>query len=74
MKLSELKTGQRCIIQSFTDETLKLKLMEMGCLPGEEVEVVRVAPPGDPLAIAVGSYVLGIRRDEAEAVVVQPVE
>jgi ferrous iron transport protein A len=73
MKLSELKTGQRCIIQSFTDEALKLKLMEMGCLPGEEVELVRVAPPGDPLAIAVGSYVLGIRRDEAEAVVVQPV-
>ncbi len=73
MRLSELKTGQRCIIDSFTDEMLKLKLMEMGCLPGEVVEVVRVAPPGDPMAIAVGSYVLGIRRSEAETVVVREV-
>jgi len=48
--------------------------MEMGCLPGEMVEVVRVAPPGDPMAISVGSYVLGIRRSEADTVVVRPVE
>jgi len=71
MKLSELNTGQRCIIVSFTDELLKLKLMEMGCLPGEEVEVIRVAPPGDPMAVSVGSYVLAIRRSEADTVIVK---
>lgn len=74
MKLSELKTGQACIIESFTDELLKLKLMEMGCLPGEVVKVVRVAPPGDPMAISVGSYVLGLRRSEADTVVVRPID
>lgn len=70
MKLSELKIGQSCIIESFTDEFLKLKLMEMGCIPGERVEVIRMAPSGDPIAISVASYVLAVRRNEAETVIV----
>ena len=70
MKLSEIKVGQSCIIESFTDEFLKLKLMEMGCIPGETVKVVRVAPPGDPIAIDVANYVLSLRLSEAECVIV----
>ena len=70
MKLSQIKTGQRCIIESFTDEFLKLKLMEMGCIPGETVEVVRVAPPGDPIAINVANYTLSLRLSEADCVIV----
>ena len=73
MKLSQLKLGQQCIIEGFTDELLKLKLMEMGCLPGEVIELIRVAPLGDPMAISVGSYILGIRKNEADTVIVKPV-
>ena len=69
--LSSLKKGERAIISSFTDEELQLKLMEMGCLPGEEVVVERLAPLGDPMAIRVAGYTLSIRLDEAEAVLVQ---
>lgn len=72
MKLSEIKTGQSCIIESFTDEFLKLKLMEMGCIPGETVQVIRVAPPGDPIAIHVANYTLSLRLSEAETVLVTP--
>lgn len=74
MKLSEIKVGQSCIIESFTDEFLKLKLMEMGCIPGEKVDVIRLAPTGDPMAISVANYTLSMRMDEAETVVVKLIE
>jgi ferrous iron transport protein A len=71
MKLSQVKIGQSCIIESFTDEFLKLKLMEMGCIPGEIVHVVRLAPMGDPIAISVSNYTLSMRKEEAETVIVK---
>lgn len=73
MKLSELKIGDECIIESFTDEFLKLKLMEMGCIPGEVVRLTRLAPSGDPIAISVANYTLSMRLDEAGTVIVKPV-
>ena len=42
--LSELKRGQNGVIDSFTDYELSLKLLEMGCIPGEKIEVIRIAP------------------------------
>ena len=41
-KLSELKPGEAGVIQNFSDEEIKLKLMEMGCIPGETVLMERV--------------------------------
>ncbi len=49
--LSSLRKGQTAVIDSFTDYELSLKLLEMGCLPGETIEVIRIAPLGDPIAI-----------------------
>lgn len=66
--LSQLKRGQKCIVESFTDYALSLKLLEMGCIPGEVVEVLRIAPFGDPIAIAVSGYQLSLRKDEAATV------
>lgn len=65
LKLSHLKIGQRAEIVSFDDNELSLKLLEMGCLPGEIVEVTGVAPFGDPMAILVSGYILGIGKSEA---------
>jgi ferrous iron transport protein A len=72
MTLANIKPGQQCTIVSFTDEFLKLKLMEMGCLPGEVIKVIRLAPTGDPMAVAVSNYVLAIRLSEARTVIVEP--
>jgi ferrous iron transport protein A len=72
-RLSELKTGKAGVIQNFTDEAIKLKLMEMGCIPGETVWVERVAPLGDPIAITVAGYLLSIRKKEAEAVIISTI-
>lgn len=66
--LSELKKGQKGLIDNFTDYEVSLKLLEMGCIPGEIVEVIRIAPLGDPIAIAVSGYMLSLRKDEASAI------
>ena len=66
--LSELKKGQKGLIDSFTDYDLSLKLLEMGCIPGEMIEVIRIAPLGDPIAISVAGYMLSLRKAEAATV------
>ena len=69
--LDKLSAGDEAIIESFTDDDIKLKLLEMGCLPGEKISVVRLAPLGDPIAYSVSGYLLSMRRDEAAAVEVK---
>lgn len=71
--LSELKRGDKAVIDSFTDYDASLKLLEMGCIPGEQIEVMRIAPLGDPIAIFVAGYLLSMRRNEAAVVVVRKV-
>lgn len=73
LTLADLALGERAIIDSFTDKEISFKLLEMGCLPGEVVEVRNVAPFGDPIAICVGGYVLGLRKAEAASVIVRSV-
>ena len=50
---------------------LFLKLMEMGCLPEEEITVWKKAPFGDPIYIMVSGYSLSLRADEAEKINVE---
>jgi len=71
-KLSEIGKGESVVVESFNDDKMKLKLMEMGCLPGEKITVDRFAPLGDPIAILVGDATLSIRVDEADNVMVSP--
>ena len=72
-KLSELEQGQRGIIHSFEKDDIYLKLMEMGCVPGEEVVVETIAPLGDPISIKVSGYLLSMRKDEAAAIWVKTI-
>ena len=67
-QLSKLKVGEIGVVSRFTDETVSTKLMEMGCLPGELVRVVKIAPLGDPIAIEVSGYELSLRINEASCV------
>ena len=70
MTLSDLSAGQCAIIKSFSDERLSLKLLEMGCLPGEKIRIENIAPLGDPIAISVSGYTLSMRKKEAATVVI----
>ena len=70
-KLSEVKIGKKVIIRSFVNDDIFLKLMEMGCVPGEKVQVDLVAPLGDPISILVAGYQLSLRLNEAEHIFVE---
>jgi ferrous iron transport protein A len=69
--LSTLRVGETATIKSFCDENLSLKFLEMGCIPGEMVTVYRIAPMGDPMAISVSGYLLGLRKEEAATIWVE---
>ena len=71
-KLSELEAGEVGIIHSFEKDELYIKLLEMGCVPGEPVKVVQVAPLGDPISIEVSGYHLSLRLSEADSIIVAP--
>ena len=69
-KLSEIKVGNTVVIHSFDKDEIYIKLMEMGCVPGEKVKVEKIAPLGDPISIAVSGYTLSLRLNEAEKILV----
>jgi ferrous iron transport protein A len=70
MRLSELKAGERATIMDFESSELELKLMEMGCLPGEEIMVEQIAPLGDPISVRIAGYSLSLRKNEARQILV----
>ncbi len=70
--LGALAIGEACTVRRLANERpVARRLMELGLLPGTDVEVVRVAPLGDPIEIALRGYRLSIRRAEAQRVEVQ---
>ncbi len=69
--LSHLRIGQSAIISAFNDEEIALKLIELGCIPGAKVTMIRKAPLGDPLAFACSGSLISIRKEEAASVLVE---
>jgi ferrous iron transport protein A len=70
-RLSDIGIGHTVVIKSFENNEIFLKLMEMGCVPGEKVRIEQVAPLGDPIAITVSGYSLSLRLDEARNIFVE---
>lgn len=70
-KLTELTEGEQAIIHSIGDSDISIKLMEMGCVPGEKVSLHKIAPLGDPISIQVSGYHLSLRLNEAEHILVE---
>jgi ferrous iron transport protein A len=70
LNLAQLQVGQKGIIDDFDIDKVPLKLLEMGCLPGNEVQLLQVAPFGDPLYLVVNDSHLAIRLETAEAITI----
>jgi ferrous iron transport protein A len=67
--LAELKLGQRARVEGIQGaDALSQRLMEMGLLEGEKVELIAVAPLGDPLEIRLNDCRLSLRKAEAARV------
>lgn len=55
-----------------TGATIVMRLIELGFVPGERVEVIAESRPGgDPLAVRIGGACFALRRREAAAIMVR---
>ncbi|MFY7943153.1 MAG: FeoA family protein [Crocinitomicaceae bacterium] len=66
LALAELKIGQKATILDVNTEEIPLKLLEMGCLPGNTAELIQVAPFGDPLYFIINDSHVAIRIETAQ--------
>ncbi|MBZ9779725.1 ferrous iron transport protein A [Psychroflexus sp. CAK8W] len=74
MTVANLKKGQKAIIGEMTSQDIPLKLLEMGCLPGNHVELIQIAPFKDPLYLNVNDTYLSIRKETAKLINVELIE
>jgi ferrous iron transport protein A len=73
VSLNILLPGERAIITTLSSLTprVRQRLLELGMTKGALVQLVRVAPMGDPLEIAIKGYRLSLRRVDAESILVR---
>lgn len=72
MTLKDLKPGQSGVVESIGQKgPIIRRLMDMGVTPGVKVEVIKVAPLGDPIEINIRGYELSLRKDEAQNIVLK---
>ena len=69
--IASLQTGEVGFISEESLDKIPLKLLEMGCLPGNEVELVQIAPFKDPMYLNVNGSHLAIRRETASFITVE---
>ncbi|KXK23229.1 MAG: Fe2+ transport system protein A [Bacteroidetes bacterium OLB12] len=62
--------GETAVISGFRDDTLSVKLLEMGLLPGTVVRFNFSAPLGDPICITVSGFDLSLRVSEASSITI----
>ena len=66
MKLSEVAVGQSATITKlYENGAIKRRIMDMGLTKGTKIEVVKVAPLGDPIELTVRGYQLTLRKADA---------
>jgi len=81
VSLAALRKGARGIVTSVRDDaqslgdearsTVSRRLLELGFVPGESIEVIEeIWPGGDPMAVRLGNTTFALRRREAGSVFV----
>ncbi|MDA9639988.1 ferrous iron transport protein A [Flavobacteriaceae bacterium] len=71
--IADLKKGEKGIITDSSSEDIPLKLLEMGCLPGNEVHLLQLAPFSDPMYLNVNDSFLAIRKETAGLIIIEKV-
>lgn len=72
--IANLKRGQRALITEIASDDIPLKLLEMGCLPGNEVQLLQTAPFQCPMYLSVNGSHLAIRKEIAEQIEVEIIQ
>jgi len=70
--LNQLKPGERATIVKVGGQgPVRRRILDMGVVKGAEIEVVRVAPLGDPVEVLIKGYHLSLRKSEAQQVQIE---
>lgn len=69
--LDELQFGEQAEIETIKTDQLPLKLIEMGCLPGNSISLIQKAPFNDPIYIKIDEAHLAIRKETAKNIFVR---
>ena len=72
--IAHLKRGERGIITDVSSIHIPLKLLEMGCLPGNYVELVQLVPFKDPLYLNINGTHVAIRKETASHILIDKIE
>lgn len=59
-------------IVSVKEHLFSRKLLEMGCIPGTIISLEFASPAGDPIALNIDGYILGLRKAEARLIEIEP--
>ena len=73
LTIADLKKGERATIIDSSSEDIPLKLLEMGCLPGNVVELLQVAPFYDPMYLNINDSYLAIRKETAALILIESI-
>ncbi|MGV6830178.1 MAG: FeoA family protein [bacterium] len=71
MTISDLKKGETAIIKDASSNEIPLKLLEMGCLPGNQVTLLQIAPFSDPIYLNINGSFLAIRKETASLISIE---
>ncbi|MBL4887508.1 MAG: ferrous iron transport protein A [Flavobacteriaceae bacterium] len=74
ISIVDLKKGESGIIKEFPIDCVPLKLLEMGCLPGNKVTLIQTAPFKDPLYLSINDSHLAIRKETAAKIEIERIE
>lgn len=75
-RLSSMQPTEKAIISGFAsgcDYQYRQQLLSMGVVPNTVIELLRVAPLGDPMAFSVRGARLILRKSEADQVFIEAV-
>ena len=71
--IANLSVGEKGIIRDIPFDSVPLKLLEMGCLPGNTVELLQMAPFQDPMYLNINGTHLAIRKETAIHVLIEKI-
>ena len=69
--LDQLAKGELATIEIIETDELPLKLIKMGCLPGNDISLIQKAPFNDPLYLKIDESHLAIRKETAQHIFVR---
>lgn len=65
---ADLKPGESGTILAINEEAIPLRVVELGCVPGHQIEVIRIAPLGDPILFQLDGNQIAIRKQTAQLI------